>query len=108
MKRERERREQDRNAALLRAPYVDALKKSVFTSDLLTHCRTIGHGQRVLVQFLWIGETLRLNAKNKRMELSPSPEGIVAVMSVDGTETSRATVDTEKDDPQALASHWLG
>jgi hypothetical protein len=108
VQREQERREQDRNAALLRAPYVEALKKSAFTSDLLTHCRTIGHGQRVLVQFVWIGETLRLNAKNKRMELSPSPEGIVAVMSVDGTETFRAAIDTDKDDPQALASHWLG
>jgi len=107
VKRDQERREQERNSALLRAPYVDALKKSPFTSDLLTHCRTIGHGQRVLVQFVWIGENLRLTARNKRLELSPSPEGIVAVFSEDGLETSRIKIDTEKHDPLALARQWL-
>jgi len=107
VKRDRERRESDRNAALLRAPYVDALKNSAFTSDLLTQCRAIGHGQRVLVQFTWIGENLRLDAKTKRMELSPTAEGIVAVFSVDGAETERAQVDPQKDDAAALARRWL-
>src|SRR5271154_2531569 len=84
VKRERERREADRYAALQRAPYADALKNSAYTSELLTQCRTIGHGQRVLVRFTWIGESLRLDAKNKRMELTPTPEGIVAVLSSGG------------------------
>ena len=107
VQRDRERREAERNAALLRAPFVEALKSSAFTTELLTQCRTIGHGQRVLVQFVWIGETLRLNAKNKRMDLMPSAEGIVAVMSVDGMETDRATVDPSKDDAAALAHRFL-
>ena len=34
VKRDRERREEERNAALLRAPHVDALKNSAFTSEL--------------------------------------------------------------------------
>jgi hypothetical protein len=107
VKRDQERREAERNAALLRAPHLEALKNSLFTSNLLTECRTIGHGQRVLVQFAWIGETLRLNAKNKRMELSPSPEGIIAVLSVDGRETGRTTIDPQKDDAAALARRFL-
>jgi hypothetical protein len=107
VKREQERRDAERNAALLRAPHLEALKNSAFTSDLLTECRTIGHGQRVLVQFAWIGETLRLNAKNKRMELTPSPEGIIAVLSVDGLETARTTVDPQNDDAAALARRFL-
>ena len=107
VKRDQERRETERNAALLRAPHLEALKNSPFTSSLLTECRTIGHGQRVLVQFAWIGETLRLNAKNKRMELSPSPEGIIAVLSIDGLETARTTVDPQKDDAAALARLFL-
>jgi len=107
VKRDQERREAERNAALERAPHLEALKNSAFTSDLLTACRTIGHGQRVLVQFAWIGETLRLNAKNKRMELSPSAEGIVAVLTLDGLETARKTVDPQKDDAAALARLWL-
>jgi len=107
VKQDQERREAERNAALLRAPFAEALKNSAFTSELLTQCRTIGHGQRVLVQFVWIGETLRLNAKNKRMELTPSPDGIAAVLSVDGMETERTIVDPHKDDAAALARRWL-
>jgi hypothetical protein len=107
VQRDRQRREADRAVALLRAPHAEALKNSAFTSDLLTQCRTIGHGQRVLVQFTWIGESLRLDAKAKRMELTPTTEGITAVFTLDGAETGRATVDTQVDDAGALARRWL-
>jgi hypothetical protein len=106
-KRDQQRRESERNEALLRAPYAEALKNSAFTSELLTECRTIGHGQRVLVQFTWIGERLRLDAKAKRMELIPTAEGITAVFFVDGAETGSAAVDPQADDPAALAQNWL-
>src|SRR5271170_6062545 len=98
VKRDQERREAERNAALLRAPYVEALKNSAFTSALLTECRTIGHGQRVLVQFVWIGESLRLDAKAKRLELTPTAEGITAVFSLNGVETGRIIVDPQAGD----------
>jgi hypothetical protein len=107
VKRDRQRHEAERNAALLRAPHVDALKNSPFTSELLTQCRTIGRGQRVLVQFTWIGENLRLDAKSKRMELIPTAEGITAVFFVDGAETGREPVNPAVDDPAALAQRWL-
>jgi hypothetical protein len=107
VKREQDRREADRASALLRAPHAEALKKSPFTLELLTQCRAIGHGQRVLVQFTWLGETLRLDAKAKRMELAPTAEGIRAVFSVDGEETGQAPVDPQVDDPAALARLWL-
>ena len=107
LQRDRARQEAERDSALLRAPHVDALKNSAFTSELLTQCRTIGHGQRVLVRFTWIGETLRLEAKEKRMELVPTPEGIEAVLSSDGLETARETVDPKKNDPATLARRWL-
>jgi len=107
IKRDQERREVDRNAALLRAPHVEALKNSAFTSVLLAQCRMIGHGQRVLVQFAWNGESLRLDAKEKRMELTPTSEGIMAVFSADGMETGRTSVDPGADDASALARRWL-
>ncbi len=107
IKRERERRDADRTAALLRAPHADALKNSPFTMELLTECRAIGHGQRVLVQFTWLGETLRLDAKTKRLELTPTADGITAVFSVNGDETGRAAVDPRVDDAAALARRWL-
>jgi hypothetical protein len=107
VKRDQERREADRNAALLRAPHVEALKNSAFTSELLTQCRTIGHGQRVLVQFTWIGENLRLDAKAKRLELIPTAEGITAVFSLDGVETARIQADPKAGEAAALARRWL-
>jgi hypothetical protein len=107
VQRERERRDAERNAALLRAPHVEALKNSAFTSDLLTQCRMIGRGQRVLVRFTWIGENLRLDANQKRMELTPLPTGIVAVLSSDGAPTERIPVNPEADDAEALARRWL-
>jgi hypothetical protein len=107
IKRDQERYEADRNAALLRAPHVEALKNSAFTSELLTQCRAIGHGQRVLVQFTWIGESLRLDAKAKRLQLTPTTEGITAVFSVDGVETTRIPADPKVSEAAALARLWL-
>jgi len=107
VQREQERREADRTAALLRAPHVEALKTSPFTLELLTQCRAIGHGQRVLVQFRWLGETLRLDAKEKRMELAPTAEGITAVFYSNGEETGCAAVDPQVDEAAALARRWL-
>jgi len=107
VKREQERRESERSAALKRAPHAEALRKSAFTGELMTQCRVIGHGQRVLVTFTWLGENLRLDAKTKRLELMPTAEGIVAVFSKDGAEVKRAKVDVQADDAAALAKQWL-
>lgn len=107
VKLDRERRDAERSAALLRAPHAEALKKSPFTEELLTQCRTIGHGQRVLVRFTWIGENLRLDAQTKRMELIPAANGITAVLSVDGVEAARTNIDPQTDDAAALARRWL-
>jgi hypothetical protein len=106
-KRDHERREATRNAALLRAPYAAALKNSGFTSELLTQCRTLGHRQRVLVKFTWIGESLRLDANEKRLELIPTTEGIVAVFSLNGAETQRTAIDLDSASAAAVAQSWL-
>jgi hypothetical protein len=107
VKRENERREADRAAALLRAPHAEALKTSPFTSELFTQCRAIGRTQRVLVQFTWLGENLRMDAQAKRMELSPTAEGITAVLSLNGAEIERIPVDPAADDAAALVKRWL-
>ena len=107
VKRDQERREAERTAALQRAPHAEALRTSPFTSELLTQCRTIGHAQRVLVQFTWLGENLRMDAKTERMELTPTAEGITAVLSVNGEETERFSVDPQGHDAAALAKRWL-
>lgn len=106
-KRDRELREAERAAAIRRAPFVEVLRESAFTSELLGQCRMVGRELRVLVQFTWIGETLRLDAKDKRMELEPTSEGVIAVMSESGVEKARIPVDLNKDDAAALARRWL-
>ena len=88
-------------------PNADALKKGQWTQDLLTQAVTIGHGLRMRVGMAWIGTTLRLEAKEKRMELQPGAEGIDAVFFVDGVETGREAADLAGD-PGALARRWLG
>lgn len=107
VKRDQERREAEKASALQRAPHAEALKNSEFTSQLLTKCRAIGREQRVLVQFTWIGANLRLDAAAKRLELTPTPEGIVAVFYLNGTEVSREKVNPQADDAAALAHQWL-
>ena len=107
VKRDQERREADRTEAILRAPHAEALRTSPFTSELLTQCRAIGHAQRILVQFTWIGENLRMDAKAKRMELAPTSEGITAVFLVNGEEMERVPVNPDVDDAAALARRWL-
>lgn len=107
VQRDRERRESEKNAALLRAPHAEMLKTSAFTNELLTQCRAIGREQRMLVRFTWLGETLRLDAQEKRMELTPTPDGITAAFSVNGEQTGNSGVNLLTDDPAALAARWL-
>lgn len=89
------------------APNAEALKKGQWTQDLLTQCVTIGHGLRMRVGMAWIGTTLRLEAKEKRLDLQPTASGIDAVYFVDGVETKREPVDLSSN-PAVLAKSWLG
>lgn len=88
------------------APHAEALKKGQWTQDLLTHCVTLGHAQRVRVGMAWIGSTLRLEARDRRMDLQPTPDGVEAISFVDGAETGRELVDLSGD-PAVLAKKWV-
>ena len=99
-------REAERKAQLSAAPHASALKSSSFTEEFLTACRVVGHQARVFVQFTWLDSTLRLDARNKRLELVPTPVGIQAVFYLDGAETASEPLSLESD-PQALAERWL-
>lgn len=88
------------------APNAELLKKSQWTQDLLTQCVTIGHGLRMRVGMAWIGTTLRLEAKEKRLDLCPTATGIDAVYFMEGVETGREPADLTGD-PASLAKKWL-
>ncbi|MBS1982896.1 MAG: hypothetical protein JST16_01885 [Bdellovibrionales bacterium] len=95
-----------RTIAIRTAPHAAALKDSAFTSSLLTAARTIGHSMRTMVRFTWLESTLRLEAKERKLELEPTPDGIVARFFEDGIERHAEPLDL-KGSGEQLARRWL-
>jgi len=104
--REAAAREAARSAALEIAPHADALRNGPFVGGLLTACRNIGHRRRILVRPVWVDSTLRLEAGAKRLELRPTPTGVVAACFDGGRETKSTQLDLSSD-PVKLAEQWL-
>jgi hypothetical protein len=105
--REAAAREAVRSAALEIAPHAQALRNGSFKDGLLTACREIGHGKRILVRPVWIDSTLRLEAGTKKLELRPTPSGVVAVYFEGGREQESVLIDLSSD-PVKVAEKWLG
>src|ERR1700734_965579 len=97
MARKAAAREAARTAALEIAPYADALRNGPFKDGLLTACRDIGHRRRILVRPVWVDSTLRLETGAKKLELRPSPGGVVAVFFVGGKEQESTPIDLTSD-----------
>lgn len=104
--REAEEREAARAAAIAIAPFAEALRNGPFKDGLLTACRNIGHRRRVLVRPVWVDSTLRLEAGSKKLELRPTPNGVLAVFMKGGREQETMPVDLASD-PVRLAEKWL-
>jgi hypothetical protein len=102
----RRARESDRAWALAAAPFADQLKHGPFTASLMDHATRIGFSQRTKVQMVWLNTTLRLQAKEKRLELMPTPEGVVATFTEGDQQTGRRLLDLNSD-AEALAKEWL-
>jgi hypothetical protein len=104
--REAAAREATRSLALEIAPYAEALRNGPFKDGLLTACRSIGHSRRLLVRPVWVESTLRLEAGTKKLELRPTPAGVLAVFIDEGSERESAPIDLSSD-PVRLAEKWL-
>jgi len=104
--REAAARDAARSVALEIAPYADALRNGPFKDGLLTTCRDIGHRRRILVRPVWIDSTLRLEAGSKKLELRPTPSGVLAVFFDGGREQENTLIDLSSD-PVQLAERWL-
>lgn len=104
--REAAAREAARSAALQVAPHADALRNGPFLDGLLTACRDIGHGRRILVRPVWVDSTLRLEAGARKLELRPTPAGVVAVFFDGGREVESMPIDVAGD-PVKLAEKLL-
>ncbi len=104
--RQQRAREQERASAQAVAPYAEELKKSPFTAGLLTQAARVGHSVRVKVHVAWLGPTLRLEARDRRLELRPTAAGIVAVYLDNGREEHTEPLDLAGD-PETLVRQWL-
>jgi hypothetical protein len=104
--REAAAREAARSAALEIAPYAEALRNGPFKDGLLSACRDIGHRRRILVRPVWVDSTLRLEAGDKRLELRPTPSGVMAILFEGGREREVTPIDLSTD-PAKLAEKWL-
>src|ERR1043166_1418511 len=82
-------RERDRAQAQAAAPHADALKNGPFTAELLKQAARIGFEKRTKVHVAWLGTTLRLEARERRLELRPTSNGILAVW-VEGNQETRS------------------
>lgn len=107
--REQAQRENERARARAAAPWAEKLRNAPFTAELLRQVTRIGHTRRTKVHMAWIGipPYLRLEAREKRMELRPTPEGIVAAFFEGKDEVRTVPVDLQGG-PEDLAREWLG
>jgi len=99
-------RDAERAEALAAAPYAEELKKGPFTAGLLQQAARIGFSMRTKVHIAWLGNTLRLEARDRRLELRPTPTGVVAAYLEEGRDARVEPLDLAGD-PAALVRTWL-
>jgi hypothetical protein len=103
---ERRQREAERARALAAGPWAEKLKNSRFTQDLLEHATRLGHQIRAKVYITWLGQTLRLEARDCKLELRPTPDGIIAAFLVNNEEVRVHPVNLDGK-AEDLAKEWL-
>jgi len=105
--RQQRARELESAKARAAAPFAEQLKKSAFTAELLKQAARVGHSLRVKVHVAWLGATLRLEARERRLELRPTPEGVMAVYLEGNLETRSEPLDLNRN-AETLVRDWLG
>jgi len=95
------RREAERARAIAAAPWAERLKNAAYVRTLMRDLTRAGFARRMKVNFVWLGTTLRVEARDQRLELEPTPGGVVAVFP-----DRRVAVDLEGT-PDALMQEWL-
>jgi hypothetical protein len=104
---EQQRREQKRNLAKAAAPWAAKLKAAPFTQALFEQATVAGHRLRTKIYMSWFEDVLSLQARDRKLELRPTPEGIVAVFIEADREEKSQAVELESD-PAELLRAWLG
>lgn len=100
------RRESDQHNARAIAPWAEKLKNGDFAKKLMQQATRAGFQLRTKIHIAWIGSALRLEGRQQRLELQPTPDGVVAVMFRDDQEVRRKRVELESD-PESLVREWI-
>lgn len=105
---DRNQRQRDRERAASRAaqPFAEELKRGPYTQELLKQATRVGFGMRIKVHIAWLGSTLRLEARERRLELRPTPKGIFAVY-LEGNQEQRSEPLDLGGSPETLVREWL-
>lgn len=104
--REHQRRQEERQRAVAVGPWAEQLKTGAFTQKLFEEAAKAGHKIRTKIYMAWFEDTLRLEARERRFELRPTAEGIVAAfIETDGATKTQAV--NLKSDPAVLLQQWL-
>jgi hypothetical protein len=103
---ESRRRDREREIAVASAPWAERLKAAPFTQALMQQATLAGRQSRTKVNLLWIGTTLRLEARGHRLELRPGPKGVTAVFLRGAEEVLQEPIDLAGH-PQKLVTQWM-
>jgi hypothetical protein len=104
--REHQRRQEERTRAAAVGPWAERLKTSAYTQKLFEEAALAGHRIRTKIYMAWFDDTLRLEAKQRRLELRPTAEGIVgAFIEPDGATQTQAV--SLEGNPAELLQQWL-
>ena len=103
---QRRTRERDRAETQAAAPYAEELKKSAFTAELLKQAARVGFEKRTKVHVAWLSSTLRLEARERRLELRPTGSGIKAVYIEGGQEVRTEPADLHGNAEEFIRA-WL-
>jgi hypothetical protein len=104
--RQQKARADERARAQAAAPWAEELKRGPYSAELLRQATLVGHALRTKVHIAWLGSTLRLEARGRRLELRPTVQGVVAVRIESGAEMPAEPVDL-RGSPEALLRGWL-
>jgi hypothetical protein len=104
----RKRRESERASALAAAPWAEKLKNGPYTQEVLKSAAQVGFQTRSRINVAWLDTTLKLEARDRRLELRPTPDGVVAVFLHNGKEERRLPVDLNTASGSELVQEWFG
>jgi hypothetical protein len=103
---ESRRRDREREMAIAAAPWAERLKREPFAQKLMQQATVAGRRSRTKINLMWMGTTLRLEARGHRLELRPGAKGIAAVFLKGSEEVKQEPVDLARD-PGKLTAEWM-